>query len=196
MNSHTTMNTHLQRQQLSRRWSQRPARGVTMLVVLVLLSVMLLGALSLARLTEIGTLASGNTASREAAMQASEIGLNTAYQAVRALTDENTSISSWYSATEVAKDAAGLPSTVNWSNAPAITVGAMTVQYVAERACNVSPVTDALRQCLVKQVPQPASRDASREALAPPNSRQFRITVRVTGPKGTQTWVQSLVTRG
>jgi hypothetical protein len=72
----------------------------------------------------------------------------------------------------------------------------MTVQYVAERACTTTPVTDALRQCLVKQVPQQASRDASREALAPPNSRQFRITVRVTGPKGTQTWVQSLVTRG
>ncbi len=191
MHTHFHLHTHLKRQQNS-----RVQRGVTMLVVLVLLSVMLLGAMSLARLTEVGTLASGNTASREAAMQASEIGLNTAYQAVRNLTDENTSNTAWYSATEVAKDTNGLPTGVNWTNAPAVTVGPMTVQYVAERACTTSPVTDALRQCLVKQVPQQASRDASREALAPPNSRQFRITVRVTGPKGTQTWVQSLVTRG
>jgi type IV pilus assembly protein PilX len=191
MQTHFQLHTHLTRQH-----APRPQRGVTMLVVLVLLSVMLLGAMSLARLTEIGTLASGNTATREAAMQASEIGLNTAYQAVRNLADENTSITAWYSATEVAKDAYGLPTGVNWTNAPAVTVGPMTVQYVAERACTTTPVTDALRQCLVKQVPQQASRDASREALAPPNSRQFRITVRVTGPKGTQTWVQSLVTRG
>ena len=63
------------------RLSRRPRgqRGVTMLVVLVLLSVMLLGGMALARLTEVGTLASGNTAFREAAVQASEVGLNTVF---------------------------------------------------------------------------------------------------------------------
>jgi hypothetical protein len=34
------------------------------------------------------------------------------------------------------------------------------------------------------------------EQLDPLNSRQFRITVRVSGPKGSTTWVQSLVTKG
>ena len=42
-------------------------RGVTMLLVLVLLSVMLLGGLALARMTEIGTMASGNTAQHQQA---------------------------------------------------------------------------------------------------------------------------------
>lgn len=182
----------------------KPAqRGVTMLVVLVLLSVMLLGGMAMARLTEIGTLASGNAAYHEAALQASEIGINTAYQAVKSLSSENTAVSGWYSPIALAKDSTtGLPTGVDWSAAPQISVGAMTVSYVAERACTVGSVTDALRQCLVKQYSPPAgsafeSRDASRvEKPAPPNSRQFRITVRVTGPKGTQTWVQSLVTRG
>ena len=167
-----------------------------MLVVLVLLSVMLLGALALAKLTEVGTLASGNTAYRDAAMQASEVGLNTAYQAVRNLADENTAVAGWYSASALAKDSHGLPTGVDWSSAPAITVGQMTVRYVAERACTTATVTNNLRECLVKQIPQQESRDASREKLDPPNSRQFRITVQVTGPKGTQTWVQSLITRG
>ena len=45
---------------------KRPQRGMTMLVVLVLLSVMLLGGLALARITETSTLASGNAAFREA----------------------------------------------------------------------------------------------------------------------------------
>lgn len=167
-----------------------------MLVVLVLLSVMLLGGMALARLTEIGTLASGNAAYHEAAMQASEIGINTAFQAVRALTDEDTTVSTWYSATAKAKDSNGLPTGVDWSTAPAISVGNMTVSYVAERACTVTPVTEPLRQCLVKQVPKMGSRAVGTEPLNPPNSKQFRITVRVTGPKDTQTWVQSLVTRG
>jgi len=179
-------------------------RGVTMLVVLVLLSVMLLGGMAMARLTEIGTLASGNAAYHDAALQASEIGINTAYAAVKALSDENAASGTWYSPVALAKDATtGLPTGVDWATAEKqITVGQMTVSYIAERACTVSTVTDALRQCLVKEYNPGSgvafeSRDASRvEKPAPPNSRQFRITVRVTGPKGTQTWVQSLVTRG
>lgn len=171
-------------------------RGVTMLVVLVLLSVMLLGGLALTRLTEIGTLASGNAAYHEAALQASEVGLNTAYMAVRALTNEETSVTGWYSAAEVTKDSNGLPTGITWSAAPQITVGQMTVSYVAERACTVSHVTSPLRECLVKQIWLPGSQIYGQEKPDPPNSKQFRITVRVTGPKGTETWVQSLVTKG
>ena len=59
------------------------------------------------------------------------------------------------------------------------------------------PVTEPLRQCLVKQIPQDTkSRSAGKEELDPPNSRQFRVTIRVTGPKDTRTWVQSLITKG
>jgi type IV pilus assembly protein PilX len=170
-------------------------RGVTMLVVLVLLSVMLLGALALARLAEVGTLVSGNMAYHEAAMQASEVGVNTAFNAVKAIAAEDTSAAGWYSASEVAKDGNGLPA-VDWTAAPQITVGTMTVAYVAERACTLTPVTSVLRQCLVKQIPQPSSRVAGAEPLDPPNSKQYRITVRVTDQKGTQTFVQSLITKG
>jgi len=166
-----------------------------MLIVLVLLSVMLLGGLALARLTEVGTIAGGNSAYHQAALAASEVGVNTAYAAVKALTDENTSTGGWYSSTALAKDTNGLPN-VDWSAAPSISVGALTVNYVAERACTVTPVTDPLRQCLVRQDWKSGSRDASRETLDPPNARQYRITVRVTDAKGTQIFVQSLVTKG
>jgi len=170
-------------------------RGVTMLIVLVLLSVMLLGGLALARLTEVGTLTSGNNAYHEAAMQATEVGLNTAYVAVRNLADENTSSGTWYSATQLPKDANGLP-TIDWSTAPSVTVGMMTVRYVAERACTVTPVTAPLRECLVKQVPPPIEDYGGGEKPDPQNSRQFRVTVRVEDQKGTQTFVQSLITKG
>lgn len=175
---------------------RRAQRGVTMLVVLVLLSVMLLGGMALARLTEIGVLATGNAAYQEAALQASEVGVNNAFLAVQGLTDEETAISGWYSPVALSKDSNGLPTGIDWSAAPQTTVGQMTVRYVAERACTVTPVTQPLRECLVKQVPKMGSRAVGPEPLNPPNSKQFRVTVRVTGPKGTQTFVQSLVTRG
>lgn len=173
----------------------RAQRGVTILVVLMLLAVMLLGGAALARLSEVGTLASGNVAFHDAALQASEVGLNTAFAAVRALPNEETAVTGWYWPTEQAKDANGLP-TVDWDSAQSVTVGPMTVRYVVERACTASPLTNVLRECLVRQEPvEPVSRSGG-EAIDPPNSRQFRITIRVTGPKGTQTFVQSLVTRG
>ena len=173
----------------------RTPRGVTILVVLMLMSVMVLGGLALARLTEIGTLATGNNASREVSLQASEVGINTAFVAVRALASEEANYSTWYWATTQAADANGMPS-LAWDAAPELTVGSYSVRYVVERMCTVAPVTDTLRQCLVRQVPQQESSRVGAEAVDPPNARQFRITVRVLGPKDAETWVQTLVTKG
>ncbi len=170
-------------------------RGVTMIVVLVLLTVMLLGGMALARMTEVGTLASGNAAFREASLQVSEVGVNTAYAAIVALANENSNTGSWYFATTQAQDGNGVP-TVDFDAAPEVVLGAYSVRYVVDRVCTGAlPVIDPLRQCLVKQVAQIES-STDRERPDPPTARQFRITVRVTGPKDTRAWVQSLVTKG
>lgn len=170
-------------------------RGVTMVVVLVLLTVMLLGGMALARMTEVGTLAAGNAAFRETSLQASEVGVNTAFAAMQALTDENSNNGNWYFSTQQNQDADGVP-TVNFDAAPQIVIGAYRLNYVVDRICTgAMPVTEPLRQCLLKQVPQLESA-SNRERLDPPTARQFRITVRVLGPKDTQTWVQALATKG
>jgi hypothetical protein len=175
---------------------QAAQRGVTILVVLVLLTVMLLGGLALARMTEVGTLAAGNSAFRDAALQASEIGLNEVYAQVRAIGDENVAVGTWYRPSTMASDANGLP-VVDWETLPEVVVGQYSVRYVADRICQGAlPVADPLKQCLVRQIPQLESADATKEELDPPNAKQFRVTIRVTGPKNTQTWVQSLVTKG
>lgn len=174
--------------------SRRAERGVTMLVVLVLLSVMLLGGVALARMTEIGALAGGNSQFREASLQASEVGLNTAYAAVRAIAAEDDPAPG-YAPTMQGSDLAGIPF-VDWPSAPEVVVGLYSVRWFVERMCSQTPVTATLRQCLVKQVPQIESSKVGAEPLDPPNARQFRITVRVQGPKDTETWVQSLVTKG
>lgn len=169
-----------------------------MLVVLVLMTVMLLGALALARLTEVGSLAAGNSAYREASLQASEIGLNTAFAAVRdvPVLTENVAAGNWYFPQSQAQDGNGLPA-VDWDTTPEIVSGAYTIRYVAERMCTVGVVINPLRECLVKQVPvDPKSKRDGVEELDPPNSRQYRVTIRVTGPKDTTTFVQALITKG
>lgn len=175
--------------------ARRVQRGVTILVVLLLMSVMVLGGMALARVTEIGTLATGNNATREASLQASEVGINTAYVATQALASEEANSGTWYWATTQAADANGMPN-VAWANAPEVVVGSYSVRYIVERLCNTAPVTDTLRQCLVRQVPQVSSSRVGHDEVDPPNTRQFRITVRVLGPKDTETWVQTLVSKG
>ena len=178
---------------------QRPwvQRGVTILVVVVLLAVMLLGALALARMTEAGTLAAGNSTSRETSLQASEIGLNLAFAAVQALTmtSENTNLSPWYWANVQPQDANGLP-LLDFNAAPQTQIGAYAISYVVERVCSVAVVTEPMRECLVKSERVPSSAVENNETLDPPNSRQYRATVRVTGPKGTTVFIQSLLTKG
>ena len=86
--------------------------------------------------------------------------------------------------------------TVDFNAAPEVIVGPNKVRYVVERVCDVALVTDTLRECLVRQDPQMESARAGAEPLEPPNARQFRITVRVTGPKDTVSWVQLLAHKG
>ena len=111
------------------------------------------------------------------------------------MTDEDTA-AGWYFPTPLAADADGLPSGVDWSIMPAMTVGAFEVRYIAERLCTRTPAVDPQRQCLLKQDASMQSRKVGSEAYLPPSGRQFRITVRVTGPKGSTSFVQALVTRG
>ena len=177
--------------------TRRHERGVTMVVVLILLTVMLLGGLALARMTEVGTLAAGNAAFRESAVQASEVGINTAFASVAVLANENTDQGNWYRAATLADDASGLP-TFNFDNAAQVTVGAYTANYLVDRQCGgVMPVVDPMRQCLVKvdiDPEKPETNDPTKK-VDPPTTTQYRITARITGPKDTRVWVQSLVNK-
>lgn len=180
-----------------RRSPLQAIRGATILVVIVLLAVMLLGALALARMTEASTLAAGNTTYRETSLQASEVGLNAAFNALQALpaASENTDTGGWYFAQAQVQDASGLPQ-VSFDANPPIDVNGYEVSYVVERVCAVATVSEPLRECLVKAIKVPGSALPGDDKLDPPNARQYRATVRVLGPKQTTIFVQSLLTKG
>jgi type IV pilus assembly protein PilX len=183
-----------------RHLAERPAqRGMTMLMVLILMTVMLLGALGLARITESGTLVSGNVAAKEASLHASEVGWNTAYVQIKTLANDNSDTGGWYWATMQPTDAVtGLPTAINFNATPTVAggVGRYTVTYAVDRMCTTAAVSVDARECLVKQADVMEARDSDAPDFQPKSARQYRITVRVTDARGTQTWTQSLVTKG
>lgn len=174
----------------------RQRGALTLVVVLVMLLVLLFGALAFGRITESGTLVAGNVALQERTLQASELGVNTAFAQLKTLPGEDADAGAWYFATPRTADADGLPSGVAWDRAPAIDADGFEVRYVVERLCTTTPVTDAMRQCLVKRQEVMQSRKAGSDAYDPPTGREFRVTVRVSGPRGSQSFVQALLTKG
>jgi len=178
--------------------ARRGQRGLTMLMVLILMSVMLLGSLALARITEANYLISGNVATKEASMHAAEVGWNTAFAAVAGIantTNAGTAIGGWYFPTMQATDAAGVP-VVNWNGAATVAggVGRYTVAYIVDRLCTVGSVTVASRECLVRQdTSNPVNMSSDKGDHEEKTAQQFRITIRVTDARGTQTWTQAIV---
>ena len=176
--------------------TRRRQRGASLLLVLVLLAVTMLGGLAMARMTEAATLIAGNVTFKDSAAQASEVGINEAFERVRALTTLEQGQTGWYFPTKMAEDAAGLPQGLDWSAAPQVQVGSYQVRYVVERLCQGPlPVVDMPRQCVVQRLPQTGSAKAGAEALAAPSVSQYRITVSVAGPKETQVFAQVSVVR-
>lgn len=182
----------------------RHQRGGSLFLVLIVLATLMLSGLALTRMTDSGTLLAGNLASRAAALQAAEVGVNNGYAAVKGLADEeSTSATAWYRRTlDQSQTAQGLPSAAAWSDAPASVAGAMTVSYYVERVCDYTSdaITDATKQCLLKEVDMPVNRaedpgDRDKQ-LDNPYTTQFRITTRVTDQRNTTVYVQALVTKG
>lgn len=170
--------------------------GASLIIVLVVLSILLLGAMSMAKLNESSTLIAGNIAFKDASRQASEVGISQAFEALVTVADEEQDLGHWYYATLRGDDATGLPQGVDWSRAAQLTVGSFTVHYVIERQCTgPAPITDINAQCVIRKQNVAASAKAGLEALEAASSKQYRITVYVSGPKRTQTYVQTMVVR-
>jgi len=168
-------------------------RGMSLIIVLVVLAMVLVGALAMLRSSEVSSLVAGNVSFKEAATQATDIGISDAARALDAMTNVDSNIANVYFATRQAEDSYGLPTTVNWSVVPASAVGNYSVQHVVERLCQTTPVTDPLADCMVRDAEAPGSNKAGSPEYKNPASVYYRITVRVTGPKSASAFVQALV---
>jgi Tfp pilus assembly protein PilX len=173
--------------------SAQRQRGATLIIVLVVLAVMLVGSLAMLRSTEVSGLVAGNVSFKEAATQATDIGISDAARALDLMTNTDTNVANVYYATRQPEDSDGLPTSVNWSSVATATVGNYSVQHVVERLCQTTPVTDALASCMVRDGEAPGSNKAGSATYRNPPTVYYRITVRVTGPKSAAAFVQALV---
>ena len=166
-------------------------------MVLVALTAVLVGTAVMLRTSESASMIAGNHAFRAAAVHAGELGINAGLSAVQALSNEEADQAPWYYATSQPVDAAGMPNTVIWSSVPSTALGNYQVQWVVERLCVAPlPVTDVYGQCQVSQTQQVASyRGGWGTALQSDPVKYYRVTTRITGPRGTEQYVQSLVSR-
>lgn len=173
---------------------KRSQQGATLVIVLFLVAAMVLGALMHSRAGLGATQLANNTARNEAAAQAADIGIATAFAELIDLADDSADRGGWYFAVRGADDADGLPGTADWNAARELRTGAYSARYVVERQCVTALITDELEQCLLSESVQ-AIRNAGETPVAPPSLRTYRVTVRVTGPKNTVGWTQALLTR-
>jgi hypothetical protein len=134
-------------------------------------------------------------------MQASQIGTMNAFTSIQqagfdeGIDSQDPPRGTKYFAMMQATDAYGMPQ-VTWASVPEVVVGRYSVRAVIDRMCNKLIITDALQDCLVREIPLPVTKaNAGSDPVEDPNARQFRVTVRVTDAKGTQTFTQAMVSR-
>jgi type IV pilus assembly protein PilX len=179
---------------------RRSQRGSTLVLVIIALTVLLVSAVVILRSSGVATTVAGNIAFRAAANQAAEVAINTAVTTIQTAESNGTFNgdtgaglpSGSYFALMQTTDSAGIPQVSTWPTAT--TTGQFSLQWIVDRLCSSTPVTDPTSQCRTAQGSQSGNSVAAGAVQFPTPPRVFyRITAMVTGPKGAVSYVQALV---
>jgi type IV pilus assembly protein PilX len=172
-------------------------QGNALLVVMIMVLVLMLGAVAALRSSETSSLVAGNSAFREATLQAADLGVSAGFAYITAVTAPDTAIANQYFPLRQTEDQYGMPSTVNWNAVATIDLRTMyKVQYVVERLCSGTlPITDPVNQCVTDTQPAVGSNRLGSEVFAAPATTVYRITVRARGPKNAESYTQALISR-
>jgi type IV pilus assembly protein PilX len=169
--------------------------GVSLILVMVVMVVLMLGALAAVRSNETAALTAGNSAFREATKQAADVGVAAGFAYISTLASPDTGVSNQYFNKRQTEDSYGMPSTVDWSKVASASIQNYNIQWVVERMCSVSPVTDSINQCITDSQPASGSNKLGAEAYTAPATTVYRVTVRTTGPKNAESYTQALMSR-
>lgn len=177
----------------------RNQQGVVLFIALIVLVTMTLAGLALIRSVDTSNVIAGNLAFRQGAVQASDAGVEAVVAALPGIiaASQSTNIPNKYYATMQTLDVKGIPSGINWDNAPSMAVtdpvgggNLYKAYYVIERMCSVANVTNIEKEC-VSTIPEDNS---SHKKGAPKfnstSGMYYRVTLRVNGPRNTVSYVQ------
>lgn len=190
-------------------------RGITVIIALLVLVAMTLAGLALIRSVDTATLVAGNLAFRQSAVSSSDDGLEAAIGALRGMSDvdreSDNAGSAYYASFPATVDFTGNGTTASgdnfdWSKAktlPADDVG-NTASYVIHRLCNQAGALSA-SYCTTWQdvkiavggqgalAPDERGGDTTLQSKNPALRGYYRITVRISGPRHTVSYVQAIV---
>lgn len=188
---------------LSYGGTRRVQLGVSLFIALISLVALSFAGLALMRSVDTTNVISGNLAFRQAALHATDVGVETAMTALGTIVttslDANypagclVGVCNYY-ATQQAEDAKGIPSTINWTAVPSTTVdGSYAVQYVIDRLCKGPiPVTDIAGSCYASEKVGGGTKKSGGIIFSSTQQVYYRATVRVVGPRNTVSIVQSV----
>jgi type IV pilus assembly protein PilX len=170
-------------------------RGSSLIIVVILLVILMVSALALVRSSETMGAVAGNVAFKQAATDAADIGIAQATAWLAALANAEAAVAGVYYATQQNVDGYGLP-TVDWTPVPATAVNSFRIQYLVERLCQgPTPVANVTAQCLTNQNQQYGSRKVGSPSYSGTTAVYYRVTVRVRGPRNSESFVQSLLAK-
>ena len=212
----------MKRQALSRSGSRSRERGVVLLFSLIALVIMLLAAVALVRSFNSSLFTAGNIAFKRDMQNQGERAVDKALTEFRSGGSLDTPakraanlLTSNYSATMLAVNAQGIPDALQNDTTFAVvgtsadlksTDQSVTIRYVIDRLCSTSGDETTLGSsgCLLADNLVPAGTSSSNllgpdrslggRSGATPQGVVYRLSVKVTGPRSTQSFFQSTFT--
>ena len=195
---------------LRRAGSARKQTGVILIISLIALVILMIGGIALVRSFDTSMLLSGNMAFKRDLMNQGERGMAQAITALSAgalageATRQADAPGSNYSATSLASDAHGIPQVLLSDDATfnaAYTAGdisdaasKVTIRYVIDRQCSAAGAFGADTCTTTTAIAEDKGGSNFLKKAGGGLRPVYRISVRVTGPRNTQAYLQSTVT--
>jgi type IV pilus assembly protein PilX len=189
-------------------------RGVVLIFTLIILLILTIGAVALMRSMNTSLTSAGNLAFRRDLANQGEQAVSNVLTAFKsggalstsAVTDSNVPANN-YSATMLATNAQGVPNILLSSdatfNATGFTSSAndiagatsdIAIRYVIDRMCTAAGATVANLCVQSSAAPLGGTANGS-QSVTPPAATVYRLSVRVTGARSTQVFLQTTFTR-
>ena len=188
---------------------RRRQSGVVLLIALIAVVILAIGTVALFRSSDAALFNAGNLAFKRDMTNRGELGIVAAKAALTsgALNQESTrqskQLASGYYATMQATGTHGVPSTLISYQAgktsqalPTINGGdGITIYYMIDRLCTATGSTDPSNACVVSSIGSAKGGTVLpyRGQAQPPSVPVYRISVRVDGPRNSQTFLQTTV---
>jgi len=197
----------------SPRFPRRNERGVILFIALIVLVAMSLAGIALMRSVDTNVLIAGNLAFRQGATMAADWGIEGARTWLEAnkggtTLHTNQPVTHYWANWQTGKDLVGVGTTADdydWGDASNLGTDSAgnEVRFVIHRMCvNAGPPADAGANCMRSTVgaggagglgsPKEEAAVGS-GALSTPGTVFYRVTVRVTGPRNTFSYVQAIL---